>query len=284
MRLARVLCTGLIPIALAGCLHEADRPSWLNKVPFLGLGDTETAYLEYVVIERSGGSEEINRRVWDRIDEQILPFESRTLLEDTGLRVGIAGESMPGPLRKMIEDPRTDRAHRGRSFALDKPVPLMLTASLPKAEFSIPASDGSFSTFSRDLATLGFDVTVRDGAEGKSLLRLVPRTRYHDHARLLPIDLEDREQATELFPAAGFEITLGSSDYLVVGTDWYWTDTFGNAAFVGEKDGRPIQRLLVLRASRNKGKGEANLLTGEPELVAAPPLAAQASLVRGARP
>ena len=117
-----------------------------------------------------------------------------------------------------------------------------------------------------------------------SLVRLVPRARYRDHARLLPTDLEDREQATELFPAASFEIALGASDYLVVGTDWYWDDTFGSAAFVGEKEGRPIQRLLVLRASRTKAKGDMNLLSGEPERVAAPPLATQASLVRGARP
>jgi hypothetical protein len=284
MRLARAFCTGLLPIALVGCLHEADRPSWLNKVPFLGLGDADTAYLEYVVIERSAGGEDINRRVWDRIDEQILPFEARTLLEDTGLRVGIAGESMPGPLRKMIEDPRTDRAHRGRSFALDKPVPLMLTGSLPKAEFSVPAADGRSSAFARDLATLGFEVTVRDGSDGKALVRLIPRARYRDQARLLPTDLEDREQATELFPSAGFEVALGASDYLVVGTDWYWVDTFGSAAFVGEKEGRPIQRLLVLRASRAKAKSDSILHSGEPERVAAPPLATQASLVRGARP
>jgi hypothetical protein len=284
MRLARVLCTAFIPIALAGCLHEADRPSWLNKVPFLGLGDADTAYLEYVVIERSGGGEDINRRVWDRIDEQIFPFEARTLLEDTGLRVGIAGESMPGPLRKMIEDPRTDRAHRGRSFALDKPVPMMLTGQLPRTEFSVPAADGSSTMFKREMASLGFDVTIRDAADGKSLVRLVPRARYRDPSRLLPTDLEDREQATELFPSAGFEIALGASDYLVVGTDWYWTDTFGSAALVDEKDGRPIQRLLVLRASRNKAKGDINHLSGEPERAAAPPLATQASLVRGARP
>ena len=89
---------------------------------------------------------------------------------------------------------------------------------------------------------------------------------------------------SELFPTAGFEVALGVSDYLVVGTDWYWDGTFGSAAFVGEKDGRPIQRLLVLRASRTKAKGDLNLLSGEPERAAAPPLATQASLVRGARP
>ena len=87
--------------------------------------EPDSATLEYVLIERPVGGEEINRKIWDRIDEQIVPFETRTVLEDAGLRIGIASESTPGPLRKMIDDPRTGRGHRLRTFSLDKPAPLL---------------------------------------------------------------------------------------------------------------------------------------------------------------
>src|SRR6478672_2678476 len=99
MRLARVLSVGLLPVALAGCLHDEDRPHWMNRISLLQPPLAEdAASIEYVLVERTAGGEEINRRVWDRIDEQILPFETRTVLEEAGLRVGIASESAPGPL------------------------------------------------------------------------------------------------------------------------------------------------------------------------------------------
>src|SRR6476661_4245710 len=36
MRLARLLLIALLPAALAGCLHEADRPRWFDQLPLLG--------------------------------------------------------------------------------------------------------------------------------------------------------------------------------------------------------------------------------------------------------
>ncbi|HKA07095.1 MAG TPA: hypothetical protein VKD71_07540 [Gemmataceae bacterium] len=284
MRLARVLCV-LLPVGLVGCLHNDDRPHWTNRISLLHLPTAEdAASIEYVLIERTAGGEEINRRVWDRIDEQILPFETRTMLEEAGLRVGIASESAPGPLRKLIEDPRTDRGHRHRTFPLDKPAPLMLSDPLARAEFSIPTSDGHSTRFARDLVALGFDITIRDAADGKVQVRFVPRARYRDRARLLPTDPADREQATETFPSAAFEITFSPAEYLVIGTDSYWEGTFGHMALTAEHDERPVQRLLVLRAGRSKSQHDAATLLTSSDKPSAPPLASQASLARGSQP
>ena len=283
MRLARVLFAALLPVALAGCLHGSDRPRWMTRIPLLRSAPTEdAAAIDYVLIERPAGGEEINRRVWNQIDEQILPFETRTVLEESGLRVGIASESTPGPLRKLIEDPRTVRGHRRRTFPLDKPAPLYVTDLLPRAEFALCAADGSPTFFAHESVTLGFEISVRDAADGKVHVRLVPRGRYRDPSRLLPTDPEDREQATETFPAAGFEVTLMPSEYLVVGTDSYWEGTFGYATLTEETDDRHAQRLLVLRARRSKP--DRQLLLGGGDRLTAPPLATQASLARGYAP
>src|SRR5262245_33428723 len=168
MRLVRLLLLGLTPVALAGCLHEADRPAWMNRLPLLrGTPDPDSALIQYVIVERTASGDEINRRVWDRIDEQLFPFETRTVLEAAGLRVGTVSESTPGPLRKMIEDPRTDWGHRVRSFALDKPAPLFVSGAIPRAAFTLPGLDGRPTSFGRDQVALGFDMTVRDGPDNK---------------------------------------------------------------------------------------------------------------------
>jgi hypothetical protein len=284
MRPARLLLLALVPAVLAGCLHVADRPAWLDPAPLLGhVPDGDVAAVRYVLVERTAGGDEVNRRVWDRIDEQVLPFEIRTLLEDTGLRVGIASESAPGPLRKMIEDPRTEWGHRGRTFALDKPAALALGGLLPRAEFAVPSAQGGSVTFARDAASLGFDITVRDAGDGKVLIHFVPHARYRDLHRLLPGEGGVREEAKETFPGAAFDVTLGSTEFLVVGTDWYWDGTFGHLAFTGEKDERQVQRLLVLRATRTKTERVPGLLTGA-DGVGAPPLASQATVASDARP
>src|SRR5215207_9654143 len=69
MRLARLLLIGLVPLGPAGCLHEADRPTWMNRIPLLGhTPEPGTAALTFVLVERPAGGEEINREVWQRID------------------------------------------------------------------------------------------------------------------------------------------------------------------------------------------------------------------------
>jgi hypothetical protein len=282
MRLARPLLIALLPVALAGCLHVADRPRWLDPFPLLGATpDGEAAAIEYVLIQRPAGGDDVNRRVWDRVDEQVLPFETRTLLEDAGLRVGIASESAPGPLRKMIDDPRTDRGHRGRLFALDQPTPLAAGALLPRAEFRVPAPEHGDTKFARDTVCLGFEITVHDAGEGRVLIRLVPNARYRDPNRLLPTDGGIRGEATEDFPGAAFELIVAPTEYLVIGTDWYWKGTFGHLLFTGGTDDRPVQRLLVLRGTQTNASGPVR---GEGDDGIAPPLASQVIAARGSRP
>src|SRR5262245_32050976 len=167
MRLVRSLLLGLAVVSLIGCVHEADRPAWLNRIPLLrSTPEPDSAILEYVIVERTAGGDDVNRRVWDRIDEQLFPFESRIVLEEAGLRIGTTSESTPGPLRKMIDDPRTGRGHRFRSFPLEKPAPLFVSGALSRATFTLPAPNGSRIHFAHDQVALGFEVTIRDAPDG----------------------------------------------------------------------------------------------------------------------
>jgi hypothetical protein len=284
MRLVRWFFIALVPVGLAGCLHEADRPAWMNRIPLLrSTPEPDAAALEYVLIERPAGGEEINRQVWNRIDEQIFPFETRTVLEATGLRVGIASESTSGPLRKMIDDPRTGRGHRFRTFSLDKPAPLLVSGVTPHTAFTIPAGENGTTKFAHDDTTLGFEVTVRDAPDGKVLVKLVPHARFREAGHFLPSAAGERDVGTEQFPGAGFEIGLSPNEFLVIGTDSYREGTFGHAALTGPSDDRLVQRLLVLRAGRTRSERDA-LPSDRNTQAVAPPIASQATAARGVSP
>jgi hypothetical protein len=280
MRRARGLWVALAVVSLAGCFStQEQRPRWTDPFDLFAPGrETDSASVHYVLIERPAGGDEINRRVWDRIDEQILPFETRVALEAAGLRVGKVGETMPGVLRGMFDSPRTSRGLRGRFFAVDKPFPLATTERLPKVDFPVTDSEGKRTRFVKEKAALGFEVTIREAKEGGVVVKVVPHTRFRDPTRLLLGELTDGDQTTELFPAAGFEIPLSANEYLVIGTDFYRTDTFGQAALIGDKDGEPAQRLMVLWAGLAKSPR-----TSEKE-AETPPLSVQANTPRGARP
>src|SRR4051812_7241770 len=103
MRFLRVVLIVSLPAVLAGCFSDGSRSHWLNPLPLLrSTADEDSALVQYVIVERTEGTEEINRRAWDRVDEQILSFETRTMLEEAGLRVGTTSESLPGVMRKLV--------------------------------------------------------------------------------------------------------------------------------------------------------------------------------------
>lgn len=286
MRLARALCAAFLPLVVAGCLsdRESIAARWRDRLPlFRSAPDADTAFVEYVVAERAAGGDDVNRRVWDRIDEQGVPYETRAILEENGLRAGTIGGSTPGPLRGMIDDPRTSRGHRFRSFPLDKPAPLMVAGPLSRAEFALAGSQGPMA-FAHDQINLGFELIVREAPDGKVIVKFVPQARFREPMQLLPSVTGERDQGSESFPAAGFEIALSPNEYLVVGTDVFRPDTFGYAAFTDVKDGRPVQRLLVLRAGLTKADRGSPGFLGSDDRAGAAPLATQAGIARASRP
>src|SRR5262249_53213906 len=135
--------------------------------------------------------------------------------------------------------------------------------------------------FARDEVALGFEVMVRDASDGKVLVRLVPHARFRDPGHLIPTDGGERDVGTEDFPAAGFEVALSPTEFLVVGTDSYRARTCGLAAFRGPKDAGGVRRLPAPRAGRTGG---ARAMPDASAQAVAPPLASQATAFRGVSP
>jgi hypothetical protein len=266
---------------LTGCLtSSADRSKWMDS--FLpNPTDSESAYIEYVVIERPYNRDDINRQVWDRIDEQAIPFESRVVLEENGLRVGTISSTSPGTLRTLIDDPRTERGHRLRSFGLEKSASLPITNQLTKVDFMVRGEEET-QQVAKENIRLGFQFSLRELPDGKVMVRVVPEGKCRTTKLLLPGADGDREHITDTFPLAAFEMPLESKHYLVIGTDSFKEHTLGHHVFTDRNDAsRPIQRLLVISAGINKPQQlRPKQLNGRDDTTGALPLASQASVIR----
>ena len=204
----RQRCAQLIVLLfpfLTGCLTSgAERTKWMDS--FLqNPTDSESAFIEYVVIERPYNRDDINRQVWDRIDEQAIPFETRVVLEENGLRVGTISSTAPGTLRSLIDDPRTERGHRLRSFGLEKSASLPITAQLPKLDFTLRGEEETLQVAKENIR-LGFQFTLRELPDGKVMVRVVPEGKSRTAKLLLPGSDGDREHITDTYPIAAFEV------------------------------------------------------------------------------
>jgi hypothetical protein len=284
-RLSALFIVGCLPL-FTGCFTaDAMKGRWMDRFQLFRSTPDDTAFVEYVLIERRAGDETINRRVWDRVDETVLPFESRSILEENGLRIGTISGSTPGPMRSLIEDPRTDKGHRFRSFQADKPISLAVSEMIPKTDFTFTAGNHPPVKFQHETVQLGFQLSISEGKNGNLVVKCTPEGKYRD---LKPFNTDlstDREFTTEQFVDGTFEISLNSTEYLVIGTDSYREHTLGYAAFINQGNNQPMQRMLVIRAGRNKSERQAPpLMNGEADDAGPLPLASQASVIRGAAP
>src|SRR5262245_58702255 len=71
--------------SLLGRLRSAQTSAQANRI-----------VMEAALIERPVGDPFINQELWDRIDEQVIPLEHKSLIADNGFRVGIIS-GMPPP-------------------------------------------------------------------------------------------------------------------------------------------------------------------------------------------
>ena len=136
---ARVLWLGLLTLSasLTGCLndHAPRSASLLNRV---GIGEPsgpDAVFIDYAVIERPAGNPDINRQVWTNIDEMIVETETRALLAENGIRVGVVGGLLPPELRAMIDNPKSETALRRWKFYVNNSAGIKMNGPVAQAEY-----------------------------------------------------------------------------------------------------------------------------------------------------
>jgi hypothetical protein len=213
--------------------------------------------------------------IWSSADEQVVPPESKARLDDNGLRIGVIGGIPPAAfLNSLLSDKTNPAPHQWIKKAGEgKLVPL--GGMQPECRLDL-SQDGATKPLTFENAQCGLQMTPILSGDAIAL-QFVPQVQYGKRSLWPGTDegggwAMQGQRPVERFTALEFQVSLGATEYLVVGRREK-PNSLGMACFRcgGE---RPCERLLAVRASRLGSKAAEPLTQNERGVL---PLAAQAA-------
>ena len=262
---ALVLCA----VAGVGCerlLTGGDKPAAQTIARSLApIASSDGLIVDYILLERPAGDPFLNRDLWTAALPAGAP-ERRTLLVENGLRAGTLAGNVPTPFRTLIEsESDTVKSHRS-TFNNRKETVIPTAGPIDPCRFSVLADlAGKPAPVELKQANCGILVRPQPTPDGRVRLWCEPQIQHGDkRAWFRPNEdgtqfAKCEEVPLEKYPGLGFEVTLGPDDYLVIGWAADEPDSLGSVLFAVEAQGRPRQRLLVIRARQMAPSGPNDL-------------------------
>ncbi|VTU00080.1 Uncharacterized protein OS=Planctomyces limnophilus (strain ATCC 43296 / DSM 3776 / IFAM 1008 / 290) GN=Plim_2225 PE=4 SV=1 [Gemmataceae bacterium] len=252
MRVAGLLLV-LACVSGAGCVHR--RPSVTTIVKSLTPPrQIEGLVVESVLVEQPLGDTFIDRDLWTEVTPVGSP-ETRVLLDENGLRVGVVSGTGPQKLQTLLGSETDTVSPQLTTFQMRKDT-VLPTATPPGAcQYEVRTDLGGRATaVELTQARCGVLVRPQQTADGRVRVWCEPQVQHGDRKQWLRPNedgtkfAQHNEVPTEKYAALGVEATLGPDDYLVLGWDAAAADTLGSVLFSADAGGRPRQRVLVIRA------------------------------------
>ncbi|HLW64080.1 MAG TPA: hypothetical protein VKS79_02095 [Gemmataceae bacterium] len=253
----------LLLLIISGCWLP-----WLNQSPpgpstskiFHSLGGpagSDVVVMEVAVLETTIGDQYINEDLWNTAIEQTLPAETRTMLEENGLRAGLMVGRPPEFLQILTSEktnPNPRRLHR----RLGDPVALSLGGPHSHCEFEI-VSDGKTQTVALPQAQCILQIEAVPNHEHKLQLQFTPQVQHGEHSpwSQLTATVGLAKNPVETYSALRWEMALDLNEYIVIGARVDHPKSLGCQFFIGREEQQPVQRLLAIRAGQLPG-GRAN--------------------------
>lgn len=289
MHQAQALLLGLLTCLLGGCLTEQPLhppSSWMERLRLgQGPGRPDVVVMEVALLERPVGDEYINKELWALTDEQTIPLERKSLLEDNGLRIGQVGGIPPARLLALLTSKRSCANPRRIYLTPQKPFPIALGPRAVSCHFEME-EDGELVPIDLEQAECSLSVVPSLTDNGQIRLRFTPQIR-HGEVTLMPQPAPDRHgwvlqetQPTEVYSSLAWEVTLPPEEYVVVGGRFDRPRTLGHQFFIRADETVPVQRLLVLRTrclAQDRIPGSCAADEEEPTASRSLPLAVQAA-------
>ena len=285
MRRTGAWATVVLCVAAAGCLDRAARPGRapadgvrarsFSPTGFGGLPAPETngLYVESVLLERPVGDQLLDRDLW-AADRSPLPAETEALLAENGLRVIILGGNLPPAFQKLVASEADTVNPHGLTFANRADAVLPTAGPTDPCAFEVrPDLAGGRVKASFRQARCGVQVRPERAADGRVKVWCEPQVQHGDRQDWLRPTADGTQFVKqgavplERYPGLGFAAVLGADEYLVVGSPAGADGTLGAALFGVEANGRPRQRVLVVRAGWRDDRAPASP-HGRPSLAA----------------
>src|SRR5262249_14528826 len=96
-----ICCLGLV-LAVCGCAPLNGAPKHSKGLPPTRLAP-DAVVLDIAFMRLKASDQQAYDAIWNAADEQHFPAELRKRLTTNGLRVGVFGQQLPGPLRDLLE-------------------------------------------------------------------------------------------------------------------------------------------------------------------------------------
>jgi hypothetical protein len=235
----------------------------------------DTIQLEVLLLDRPENDPLLGRILWDDVDEiGAVELDVRERLNSNGLRVGVAGSTLPQALQTLLES-----SHKGLTFLpADKrrisnapPITLLagtdtLVTTTTPARRSITLTGGKSSEpLEFDTAVCAFRVKANRLQDGWARLEFTPEI-HHGASRVRhqanDVGWEMRaSQDIEVLHDQRFEVMLNVGETAVVSCGQLEADSVGEHFFSQEKG---KQRLMIVRlANIGQVEGLSRRATGQ---------------------
>jgi hypothetical protein len=279
----------LLAGGFAGCTSEGPvrSLSWFKAPPgFRGPVGPDVVLIDVALVERPVGDHYLNEDLWSLADEQIVPLERKDVLAENGVRIAQLGGLLPPEFLSLLTSERSNPNPRRHQIRAGQPITLAIGPVREQSAIRVCAAQSEQTQ--RILKNGQFEIAVTPSLADDSKVRLsfTPQVRLGE-AKLVIKPADDgsgwtcqEQPVSDKYKELTWETTLAPGAYLLVGCWFERAQTFGSECFIRVDEARPVQRLLVLRASRQQQEslGEATAEAGlEDASSRALPIALQAS-------
>lgn len=234
----------------------------------------DTIQLEILMIDRSGSDPLMGRILWDDVDEiGAVELDVREKLNTNGLRVGVAGSTLPQALQTLLESSRSGLTflpdEQGR---LSSATPITLLAGTdtvahtagPKTRVFEHVSDRGIESTEYENAVCVLRIRANRLQDGWAKLEFIPEihhgeNRVRHHANDVGWEMR-ASQDVEVLHDQRFEIMLNVGETAIISSGAPEPNSVGDHFFT---QGRGDQRLMILRlADLGHVEGLSRRLTG----------------------
>jgi hypothetical protein len=219
---------------------------------------TEGVLANAVLIEQPLGDAFLDRDLW----AAGLPVpggspETRVLLAENGLRAVVLGGNLPPAFQKLLSSEADTVNPHALTFASRKEAVVPTVGPTDPCEYEVLTDvAGQRVGVKLRQARAGFQIRPEVGEDGQMKVWCEPQLQHGERRDWVRPTADatgftiQGEVPLVRYPTLGFEAAIGPGDYLVIGSSAEAAGTLGAAMFELDVNGRPRQRVLVVRLGR----------------------------------